>query len=101
MKRIIVAIGLLVSSATFAVDGYKDIYIDRERDIVIHGIVCGKDLKNFRALKPSYVFTNTDNILKGTYYYNSPYGNYSLTFNSTENIAVMVRWLLKDWQTKK
>lgn len=101
MKKIIVAISLIVSSAAYAVEGYKDIYIDRERDIVIHGIVCGMDLKNIRTFKPSYVFTNTDTISKGTYYYDSPYGNYSLTFNTTENIAVMAQGLLKKGQTKK
>lgn len=101
MKRIIVAISLLVSSAVYAVEGYKDIYIDRERDIVIHGIVCGMDLKDLRSFKPSYVFTNTDTISKGTYYYDSPYGNFSLTFNTTDNIAVMAQGLLKEGQTKK
>ncbi len=101
MKKIIVAISFLVSSATYAVEGYKDIYIDRERDIVIHGIVCGMDFKNLSALKPSYVFTNTDAISKGTYYYNSPYGNYSLTFNTTENNSVMARGVLKEGQTNK
>jgi|GEM_PF-7122207 len=35
MNKSIVAISLLVSSAAYAVDGYQDIYIDRERDVVI------------------------------------------------------------------
>ncbi len=105
MKKSILAITilstLLMGSSAYAVEGYNDIYIDREKDIVIHGVVCGVDFKNLRTLKPSYVFTNTDVILKGTYYYNSTYGNYSLTFNKTENPAVMARGLLKDGQTKK
>jgi len=101
MKKITIAISLLVSSVTYAVEGYKDIYIDRERDIIIHGIVCGEDINNLRSFKPSYVFTNTDTISNGTYYYNSPYGNYSLTFKATENMSIMARGLLKSGQTKK
>ncbi|MEH6347565.1 MAG: hypothetical protein V7785_20890, partial [Bermanella sp.] len=101
MTKFIVAISLFISSVTYAVEGYKDIYIDRERDIVIHGVVCGIDVKNLRTFKPSYVFTNTDTILKGTYYYDSPYGNYSLTFKPTENTSLMARGLLKNGQTNK
>lgn len=101
MKKIIIAISLLFSSAAYAIEGYEDIYIDRERDIIIHGIMCGSDVKKIRAFKPSYIFTNTDTILKGTYYYNSPYGNYSLTFKPTENMSVMVKGLLKSGQTQK
>ncbi len=101
MKKIITVVCLLIGSTAYAVQGYNDIYIDREQDIVIHGVMCGADLKNLRSLKPSYVFTNTAAILKGTYYYDSPYGNYSLTFNTTGNVSVMARGLLKDGQTKK
>lgn len=101
MKKIITAISLLISSVSLAVEGYKDIYIDREQDIIIHGILCGSDINNLRTFKPSYVFTNTNTILKGTYYYNSPYGNYSLTFNPTANKSVMARGLLKQGQTLK
>ena len=101
MPKFIVAISLLISSVTYAVEGYKDIYIDREQDIIIHGVVCGIDAKNLRTFKPSYVFTNTDTILKGTYYYDSPYGNYSLTFKPTENTSLMARGLLKSGQTNK
>ena len=101
MFRIISAIILIVNTSIFAVDGYEDIYIDREQDIVIHGVLCGENLNNLAALKPGYVFTNTESILKGTYYYNSPYGNYSFTFNVTENESAMIRGLLKEGQTKK
>ena len=101
MKRIIAVLSLFASSATYAVEGYEDIYIDREQDIIIHGIACGTDVNSLSSFKPSYVFTNTDTISKGTYYYNSPYGNYSLTFNTTENSAVMARGLLKNGQTTK
>jgi len=101
MKSIIVVISILVSSASYAVEGYKDIYIDREQDIFIHGIVCGKDFNNPAGLKPSYVYTNEDSISQGTYYYSSPYGNYSLTFKATENSSVMARGLLKNGQTNK
>ena len=105
MNKTIVSTTLLISLLfgleAYAVDGYNDVYIDREQDIVIHGVMCGVNLKNLRSLKPSYVFTNTTTLSKGTYYYNSPYGNYSLTFNNTENPSVMARGLLKEGQTQK
>ncbi|WP_163931696.1 hypothetical protein [Paraferrimonas sp. SM1919] len=101
VKHIIAVLSLFFSSISIAVEGYKDIYIDREQDIVIHGILCGPDINNLKTFKPSYVFTNTTTISKGTYYYDSPHGNYSLTFNPTQNSSVMGRGLLKQGQTKK
>jgi len=62
MKRIIAVLSLFASSATYAVEGYEDVYIDREQDIIIHGIACGTDVNSLSSFKPSYVFTNTDTI---------------------------------------
>lgn len=92
---------LLASSSVFAVEGYDDIYLDKQKDIVIHGIVCATDLNDFRTFKPSFVYTNTTSISKGTYYYQSPYGGHSYTFKPSENSAIVIRGLLKGGKTDK
>jgi hypothetical protein len=93
---------LLVLSSAHAVEGYKDVYLDRDQDIIIHSIFCG-DLRKIKSLKPSYVYTNTAKIDDGTYYYGSGYGNYSLTFKSFEGQPEQLkkRALLKAGQTEK
>lgn len=101
MKNFIGLLTLAVSVSANAVDGYQDIYLDKTTDIFVHGVMCGDDLNNLNRLEPSNVFTNTPEIEKGTYYYKTAYGEYSLTFNTTENKAVMVRGLLKAGQTSK
>ncbi|MGB0468906.1 MAG: hypothetical protein ACPGF7_15455 [Pontibacterium sp.] len=101
MKHLIGILALLSSISALAVEGYEDIYLDKNKDITVHGVMCGDDLNNLNKLKPSYVFTNTPTIEKGTYYYSSPYGEYSFTFNHSENDVVMVRGLLKDGKTSK
>ncbi len=97
-------LGVFLSTSLWAVEGYKDIYLDREKTIRIHSIYCGKDLKNLRALKNSFVYTNSEKIEKGTYYYSSAYGDFSYTFNvikgqNSEN--VMLRGLLTKGKTQK
>lgn len=101
MKNLIGILALTTSMSALAVDGYQDIYLDKKADIIVHGVMCGDDLNNLNKLKPSNVFTNTPKIEKGTYYYKSAYGEYSLTFNTSENEAVMVRGLLKGGKTSK
>lgn len=101
MKNLIGILVLTTSMSAIAVDGYQDIYLDKKADIIVHGVMCGDDLNNLNKLKPSNVFTNTPEIEKGTYYYKSAYGKYSLTFNTSENEAVMVRGLLKEGKTSK
>ncbi|MFC1747489.1 hypothetical protein ACFL2V_01640 [Pseudomonadota bacterium] len=102
MKYLLTAASFFLSSTAFAVDGYQDIYLDREKDIYIHGIVCG-DFNNERSLKPSAVYSNASSIEKGTYYYSSKWGNYSYTFNFIEGKPkqLMIRGLLKEGQTDK
>tara|TARA_R110001583_G_scaffold57547_2_gene172187 strand:+ start:33435 stop:33926 length:492 start_codon:yes stop_codon:yes gene_type:complete len=94
MKKIITILALTTSMSVFAVEGYSDIYLDKKMDLIVHGLMCGEDLNNLNRLKPAVVFTNTAQIEKGTYYYKSAYGEYSYTFNHSENDAVMVRGLL-------
>ena len=101
MKSLVGILALSCSLSVIAVEGYDDIYLDKKKDIVIHGIVCGDNLDNFNGLKPAVVFTNTPEIEKGTYYFKSPYGDYSFIFNTSENDKVMVRGLLKDGKTAK
>jgi hypothetical protein len=101
MKKILGLIALSVSAPSFAVEGYKDIYLDREKTVYIHGITCAPDANNLRAFKGSIVYTNTKSIEKGTYYFDSPYGKYSYTFNSTKNPAVLGRGRLTEGQTAK
>lgn len=92
----------MMSNCLYAVEGYEDLYLDREQTIYIHGIVCG-DFKNPRSLKPTGVYSNSPKITKGTYYFGSKYGNFSYTFNPIEGQPeqVMVRGLLQEGQTKK
>jgi len=66
MKKTIAILTLLTAQSAFAVEGYKDIYLDREKAVNIHSIYCGKDLNKIRNLKPSYVYTNTAHIEVGT-----------------------------------
>jgi len=93
----------LISISASALQDYDDIYIDRDKSLKIHSIFCAKNLNNIAALKPAYVYTNTDTIAKGTYYYSSAYGNFSYTFNTIPNTPsqVLKRGLLKQGQTKK
>ncbi len=98
--------GVLILSSTqaLAVEGYKDIYLDREKAINIHSIYCGKDLKKMRDLKPSYVYTNSPSIEVGTYYFSSAYGNFSYTFNAIpgkDPKQLLARGMLNDGKTQK
>ncbi len=63
-----------------AIEGYKDIYLDREQEVTIHSIFCGNNFKQIKNLKPAYVYTNSANIEQGTYYYTSAYGKFTYTF---------------------
>ena len=101
MKKLLGLVALVTSLSATAVEGYQDIYLDKQKDIVVHGLMCGDNLNNLNKLRPAAVFTNTPEIEKGTYYYKSAYGEYSLTFNTTENAAVMARGLLKGGKTAK
>ncbi len=89
-------------SLAHAVEGYKDVYLDREQDIVIHSVFCG-DVNKFNSLRPSYVYTNTTKIDEGTYYYATSYGDYSFTFKPIEGQSehLRIRGLLKAGQTQK
>ena len=102
MKRTLGFILFFISTSSFAVvDGYNDIYLDREKTVYIHGITCAPDAKNLRAFKGAIVYSNSKTIEKGTYYYSSAYGKYSATFNTTKNPAILSRGILKEGQTKK
>lgn len=104
MKIVIGIILATVWTQSLAVDGYEDIYLDREAKINIHSIFCGKNLKNLRALKGAYIYTNTANIEKGTYYYTSPYGKFSYTFSpipEQDPTQLLSRGLLTAGKTKK
>lgn len=99
MKKLIGILALTGSMSAMAVDGYKDIYIDKDEDIVVHGLFCGDDLNRLAKFKPSVVYTNSGKIEKGTYYFRSPYGEYSVTFNTTDSDLVMARGLLQNGKT--
>lgn len=95
---------LLVSPSLFAVEGYKDIYLDREQPVNIHSIFCGPNLKNLQALKPAYIYTNSEHIKKGTYYFSSAYGDFSYTFNTIDGqdpTQILARGLLTGGKTQK
>jgi len=102
-STVLFSILVLLSISASALQGYDDIYIDRDKSLKIHSIFCAKNLNNIAALKPTYVYTNTDTITKGTYYYSSAYGDFSYTFNTIPGTPpqVLKRGLLKQGQTKK
>ncbi len=103
IKRLSLSL-LLASPSAFAVEGYPDIYLDREQPVNIHSIFCGPNLKNLRALKPGYIYTNSEQIEKGTYYFSSAYGDFSYTFNSVagqDPTQIMARGLLSGGKTQK
>jgi len=101
MKKLLGFMVLFISTSSFAVEGYKDIYLDREKTLYIHGITCAPDAKNIKAFRAAIVFSNSKTIEKGTYYYGSAYGNYSYTFSATKNPAILSRGKLKEGQTTK
>jgi hypothetical protein len=101
MKKFLTILAMSSCNLVYAVEGYQDIYLEKNKDLIVHGLMCGDDLNNLNRLKPAVVFTNTAQIEKGTYYYKSAYGEYSYTFNHSENDAVMVRGLLKREQTNE
>jgi hypothetical protein len=85
-----------------AIEGYDDIYLDREQDILIHSILCG-DLNNLATLKPAFVYNNSQSIEEGTFYFSTKYGNYSYTFKPVEDQPeqVQLRGFLGPGQTQK
>jgi len=103
MKKSVLLGSVLMCLSAFAVDGYKDIYVQNDQDIYVHTIYCAENLSNLSKLKPSVVYTNTKDIEKGTYYFNSVYGTYSSTFNTIkgQSKSVRVRGLLTKGQTLK
>ena len=101
MKILLGLVTLFISTSSFAVEGYTDIYLDREKTIYIHGITCAPNANNLKAFKAAVVFTNTESIEKGTYYFDSPYGKYSYTFNTTNNPATLNRGMLRAGQINK
>lgn len=94
-----------LSFPSFAtVEGYKDIYLDREALINVHSIYCGANLQNLRALKNNYIYTNTEYIEEGTYYFSSGYGNFSYTFKALpgqDPKQLLARGLLTAGNTNK
>ncbi|MFC3151888.1 hypothetical protein ACFOEK_12680 [Litoribrevibacter euphylliae] len=96
-----VAASCVVSTAQ-AVEGYPDHFLDREQTIFIHGVICG-DFKNPRSLKPSGIYSNSQSIEMGTYYFGSKYGNFSYTMAPMEGQPdyVMKRGLLTNGETDK
>jgi hypothetical protein len=97
-----ISVVALALSSAHAVEGYKDVYLDREQDTIIHSIFCG-NFDKINSLRPFYVYTNTAKIDEGTYYYSTKYGNYSFTFKPIEGQSehIRIRGLLKAGQTKK
>jgi len=103
MKKSIL-IGLIsLYTGVFAVEGYKDIYIKSNKNIYIHTIYCGDDARNLSSFRPSVVYTNTKSIEKGTYYFSSQAGDFSLTFNNIDGQAPSLKALgiLTKGQTSK
>jgi hypothetical protein len=84
-----------------SVDGYNDIFINSDAKLTIHTIYCG-DLNKLNSLRPAVVFTNTNQIEEGTYFFRSSYGDYSYTFKQLEaGKPVMARGLLRGGETDK
>lgn len=102
IKSLLFALVSLTTSA-FAIEGYKDIYIQSDKDIYLHTIYCAKDLNNLNKLKSSVVFTNTKNIEDATYYMKSRGTTYSTTFNHIKGQAssIRIRGILSNGKTSK
>jgi len=104
ITNLLILFTFILGQSVLAVEGYKDIYLDREQPVNIHSIFCGSNLQNLRALKPAYIYTNSENIEKGTYHFNSAYGKFSYTFNTIDGqqpTQVLARGLLKGGKTQK
>ncbi len=101
MKKSALVAFVFLYTSVFAVEGYKDIYVQSDKDIYVHTIYCGKDLSSLSQLRASVVYTNTQSIEKGTYYINSLVGEYSTTFNKVkgESNSIRIRGILTNGQT--
>ena len=87
--------------SAMALEGYEDINLDKKKDLIVHSIMCSKDLKNLDQLKPVVIFTNTPTIEQGTYYFKSGFGDYSTSFSPTENDSIKKLDLLQNGKTLK
>lgn len=103
MKKSSIIVLLCLCTSVFAVEGFKDIYIQNNKDIYIHTIYCAKDLSNLNKLQPSIVYTNTTDIDDGTYYINARGTKYSTTFNHLpgQSNSIRVRGILENGNTSK
>jgi len=104
MKKSLLVVLVCLYTSVFAVEGYKDIYIQSNKDIYLHTIYCGKDLNKLSRLRPSVVYTNTKGIEDGTYYIKEARGTeYSTTFNHVpgQSNSVRVRGILTNGKTSK
>jgi hypothetical protein len=82
-----------------SVDGHKDIYINSDEDIIVHHIICG-DLNKMNNLKQITVFTNSEQIEEGSYFFNSAFGEFSYTFKQLEaGSPIMERSMLRGVET--
>lgn len=91
----------LCSLITYGVEGYKDIPVAKDKDLVLHNIMCG-DAKKPASMKQAFVFTNSEKIEEGTYHFTSAYGAFSYTFKYLEpGKPVAVRGLLRNGETDK
>lgn len=90
-----------VSSQAQTIAGYKDILIDRDQKIIVHGIICGK-IDNIYSMKPAFVYTNTADIEAGTYFFDSAYGKFSYTLKYLRpGKPIVKRGLLKNGETNR
>lgn len=101
MKSFIGILALTSSMSAMALEGYDDINLDKKKDLIVHSIMCSKDLKDLNQLKPVVIFTNTPTIERGTYYFKSAFGDYSASFSPTQNDSIKKLDLLQNGKTLK
>lgn len=79
---------LAASLATIAcngqsVDGYDDVYIDTDKTITVHTLLCG-DVGNRSSLRPVVVYTNSGEIEEAAYSFRSSTGDFTYVFKQQE-----------------
>lgn len=97
---------IAVAAATVAcqaqtIEGYDDLYIDKNKTITVLTIMCG-DINRLNSLRPVVVYTNNGQIDEAAYSYKSSYGEFSYIFKQIEpGKPVMARGLLSNGETDK
>lgn len=98
---IFIAAAATVACQAQTIEGYDDLYIDKDKTITVLTILCG-NINRLNSLRPVIVYTNNGQIDEAAYAFRSSYGDFSYIFKQIEpGKPVMARGLLSNGETDK